>query len=61
MVKEPQTERIGIRVTPSEVKMLDALSESMGLSVANVIRQAIRREYAERIGEQPRPVKKPKK
>ena len=51
MVKEKQTERIGLRVTPSEARMLAELSEKIGLSMSDVLRLAIRREYAEHFGE----------
>lgn len=40
--------------------MLAELSERTGLSMTDVIRQAIRREHAERVGELPTP-KKPKR
>ncbi|MBK8994623.1 MAG: hypothetical protein IPM35_02580 [Myxococcales bacterium] len=53
MVKEQQTARIGIRFTPTEAKMVGKLSELTGLSMTDVIRQAIRREYSERVGELP--------
>lgn len=60
MVKEQQTERMNLRLTPSEVEMVQALSEATGLTMTNVIRQAVRREYAERFGPAaPKP--KPKK
>lgn len=55
MVKEPQTERLGIRITKSEARMLEQLSETTGLSMSDVVRMAIRREYAERIGKAPKP------
>jgi hypothetical protein len=58
MVKEQQTERIGIRFTPSEAKMLAKLSERTGLSMTDVIRQAIRKTYADQIGELPQATKK---
>lgn len=51
MVKEQQTERIGLRITKSEAKMLEQLSEASGLSMSDVLRMAIRREHAERFGE----------
>lgn len=62
MVKEQQTERLGVRVTPTEVQMLSELSTLTGLGMTDVIRQAIRREYAERFG-RPLPLakRKPKK
>lgn len=47
MVKEQQTERIGIRFTPSEARMLEELSEASGMSMTDVVREAIRRAYAE--------------
>lgn len=45
MSKELQTERVGIRFTPSEAKMLTELSEKSGMSMTNVIRRAIRTEH----------------
>lgn len=50
--KELQSERIGIRFTPSESAMLAELSMLTGLGMTDIIRQAIRREYAERSGQQ---------
>jgi uncharacterized protein (DUF1778 family) len=50
MGKEQQTERVGLRLTPSEVRMLAAVSEATGQTMTNVVRQAIRREYSERFG-----------
>ncbi len=62
MVKEQQTERMGIRLTPAEAKMLEALSEATGLTMSNVVRQAIREKYAQRFGEPPvTKAKKPKR
>jgi hypothetical protein len=61
MVKEAQTERLGLRVAPSELKMLEALSEASGLSMSNVVRQLVRREYAEKFGEPPKPTRKPRR
>ena len=67
MVKELQTERIAIRFTPTEAEMLVELSTITSLSMTDVVRQAIRREFAERIeplmGGPPgktRPTRKPK-
>lgn len=59
MVKEQQSERLGVRVTPTEVQMLGELSELTGLGMTDVIRQAIRREYAEKFG-RPLPAKRRK-
>lgn len=50
---ERQTERIAIRLTPTEARMLEELSERTGLNKTDMVRQAIRREHAERIGETP--------
>jgi len=58
-VVERQTERIAIRLTPTEASMLDALSEKTGLNKTDFLRQAIRREFAERIDESP--PKRPKR
>lgn len=57
--KEQQTERICIRITPTDVKMLDILSETTGLSVTNVTRQAVRREYAAQITLSPKIARPP--
>jgi len=61
MVKERQTERIGIRFTPSEARMLSELSDLTGMGMTDIVRQAIRREYAERIGAPPTTKAKTKK
>lgn len=58
MVKEAQTERIGLRVTKAEAKMLEELSEASGLSMSDVLRMAIRREHAEKFGAAPKPKRK---
>jgi hypothetical protein len=58
MVKEPQTERLSIRITKSEVRMLAELSETTGLSMSDVVRMAVRREHAERVGQAPKPKKR---
>lgn len=57
MVKDQQSERLGLRVTPAELKMLEELSEATGLTMSNVVRLSIRREHAERFGD-PKPKKK---
>src|SRR6186713_2142093 len=51
MVKEAQSERLGLRITPSEVGMLEELSETTGLSMSDVVRMAIRREHKQRVGD----------
>jgi hypothetical protein len=54
VVKERQTERAAMRFTPTEMRMLDELAELTGMTKTNIVRQAIRREYAERIGTSPK-------
>lgn len=51
MPKEPQTERLNLRVTKSEVQMLAELAEATGLSMSDVMRMAIRREHKQRVGD----------
>lgn len=60
MVAERQTERVAIRLTPTEATMLEELTEKTGLNKTDFLRQAIRREYADRIGERPA-TRKPKR
>lgn len=55
MVSEERTERVALRMTPTEAAMLRGLSDDDGLSLSDVIRQLIRREWASRHG-----AKKPK-
>lgn len=43
--KEEQSEPLNIRITPTELRMLNMLSKQLGLSTASVIRQALRHEY----------------
>jgi hypothetical protein len=49
-----RTERLGIRIAPLEVAMLQALSEADGLTASDVVRTLIRRAHAERFGEKRR-------
>ena len=46
----PYTERFNMVMLPEERAMLRALAASIGLNKSDVIRQIIRREYAERFG-----------
>src|SRR5207244_7734921 len=46
-----QTERLGRRITRSEVQMLEELAETTGLSMSDVVRVAIRREHKQRVGD----------
>ena len=60
MSPEPHDQRFTLRISPTELSMLTALAESTGLSSSDVVRQLIRREYTEKIGDKP-PKKKPAK
>ncbi len=51
-----RTRMLNVRVTDDEDRMLKALAEHQGMSVSDVIRQYIRRGFAEAF-----PPKKPKK
>ena len=50
-----RSERLGLRIAPEEVEMLQTLADADGLSASDIVRSLIRRAYAERFGE-----KKPK-
>ena len=41
-----RSERLGIRIEPELRRMLDELVAETGLSLSDVIRQAVRREHA---------------
>ncbi len=59
MVKEERTERIAVRMAPTEAAMLEALAELAGLSASDIVRTLVRREYGEKFGDKPpRPPKK---
>ncbi len=53
MVKEDRTERIAVRMAPTEAAMLEALAELAGLSASDIVRTLVRQEYAEKIGAKP--------
>ncbi len=57
MVREPPTKRFDLRLAPSELAAIKALSTETGLSMSDVVRQAIRRAWFERHGERPLPKK----
>jgi uncharacterized protein (DUF1778 family) len=54
MVHGDRTERITLRLTPEESAVVAELAEESGLSISDVVRQAVRVAYADRF-------KKPKK
>lgn len=51
-----RTKTINVRVTDDEDRMLKALAENQGMSISDVVRQFIRRAFAEAF-----PAKKTKK
>jgi uncharacterized protein (DUF1778 family) len=51
---EERTERIALRLTPQEADVVNAIAEETGLSVSDVVRQAIRQAYADRFKKQKR-------
>jgi len=60
MAPELRSENFILRMSKTEMGMLKALGESIGLSGADIIRQCIRREYSEKFGDKP-PKKRSKK
>lgn len=61
-IKSPQmTERFALRMTSAEVQMLNDLVELTGLSAADVLRQLVRREHAEKCATLPKPPKQSRK
>ncbi len=50
MATEQATERLNVRIQPSEVEMLRQLSEVSGLTMSTYVRQLIRREHARQFG-----------
>lgn len=60
MAPEPKTDSFLLRMSPTETRMLLELSEKIGLTKSDVVRQLVRREHAEVFGEEPMR-KKPKK
>jgi hypothetical protein len=47
MAPEQKTEKFILRMGPTELKMLQELSDKTGLTKADVVRQLIRREHTE--------------
>ena len=43
---EPRDTAVTIRMSAEEKRMLDAVAEAKGLSISDVVRQAIRAEHA---------------
>jgi len=53
-----RTTQVGVRLTEEEAAVVAALSEETGLSMSDIVRQALRMAYPERFG---RPKPRPKK
>ncbi len=50
---ERQTERVALRITPTEASMLEDLKERSGLNATDYLRMLIRAEHARTFGEPP--------
>lgn len=48
MAPGERTKHLGVRLTPEEARVVSEVSEETGLSVSDVVRQAVRQAYAER-------------
>lgn len=59
MVTRTRTELFTIRMTADELAMVQRLAEADGISASDLVRQFVRRSFAERFGaEKPRPKRK---
>jgi uncharacterized protein (DUF1778 family) len=56
MPTKQRTERLGLRIAPDELEMVNDLADADGVSASDVVRILVRRAHAERFGE-----KKPKR
>jgi len=54
ITRERKTRQTCMRITPTEKRMLEELSRTTGLTMADVLRQAVRREHALSFGKAPR-------
>lgn len=48
MARETKSERVDLRMSKSELAMLDAVADADGISRADVVRLLVRREHAAR-------------
>ncbi len=44
-MREPRSERLNLRASPTEVRMLEELSEASGLAMSDIVRQLVRQEH----------------
>ena len=61
MAAEPKSEVFLFRMSVTERRMLDELTERTGLKSADILRQLVRREHAAIVGTAPRGKPKPKR
>lgn len=64
VVRETLDSVINMRISTSELEMLDRLASEEGLPMTTMLRQLVRREHARRYGAEPAPrpkKRKPKK
>jgi hypothetical protein len=54
MATEPRDKQFLMRITETESRMIELLAEHTGLSRADVVRQLVRREYAQVLGDAPK-------
>jgi uncharacterized protein (DUF1778 family) len=55
---EERSERLAVRLAPTEARMLDAMADAKGISLSDVVRMLIREGYAAQFGAGTRPPKK---
>jgi hypothetical protein len=60
MVRVERSERVALRMSEAEARVVSEVSAETGLSVSDVIRQALRKAYAEKFTA-PATKKRPKK
>ena len=58
---DPKTERVNLRVSPTEAMMLRELAEADGLAQSDVVRLLVRRSHADRFGAQKPKIRAPSK
>jgi hypothetical protein len=51
MATKQRTERLGLRIAPEELEMVNDLADADGVSASDVVRILVRRAHAERFGD----------
>jgi antitoxin component of RelBE/YafQ-DinJ toxin-antitoxin module len=54
MTRGERTERLAIRLTPDEARVVSEVAAEMGLTVSDAVRLAIRKAYADRMKPKPK-------